>query len=512
MHHKSSYQAVILAAGMGTRLWPLTKSKPKALIKVNGKPIISYQINAYKNAGIEEDNIYVVTGYKGEKIVKYLSKKHSKVKIIENPIYDKTNNMYSLYLSLLNIEKKYVTLISNGDCIYHNEIIQRVVSNCNVNQIVCDSSFYDLESMKITISRGNIVSSISKKIHKDVASATSIDLYSISSEGIKKLKRIIENILDEDKNLWSEVAIDLLLQEYKLHPLDIKGLAWIEIDNKDDLIKAYTKFSNFKLTQSKTILCDLDGTVYLGNKPIKSAIDFINDTSEKYSYYFVTNNTSKSRNDYVIKLKDCGIRNVDIENILTPTKPMAKYLLRNDYHPIFCVGTNSLINELRELGIKIINSGSSDIINSNYIKSVVVGYDTELSYEKIKTASILLQDKTIRYFATHPDKICPTEYGPVPDVGSIVELLGNATKRKPEKIFGKPFPDILDDVLYKYNKKELVFIGDRLNTDFELAKNVSIDFILVLSGDTSILEIEDSNSNPTLIVKDFGHIKLKESQ
>ena len=92
---KQNY-AIILAAGIGSRLYPLTQEYPKSLIKVNGREILDYQIQGYLKAGIKEENIYIVTGYKHEMITEYLCDHYSKVNEIYSPDYLTTNNMYSL--------------------------------------------------------------------------------------------------------------------------------------------------------------------------------------------------------------------------------------------------------------------------------------------------------------------------------------------------------------------------------------------------------------------------------
>ena len=90
--------AIILAAGIGSRLDPITKELPKSLVKVNNKEILGYQIDGYLTSGIEEENIFIVTGYRHEMILSYIREKYPKINEIYNDDYLVTNNMYSLYL------------------------------------------------------------------------------------------------------------------------------------------------------------------------------------------------------------------------------------------------------------------------------------------------------------------------------------------------------------------------------------------------------------------------------
>jgi len=495
-------KAVILAAGVGSRLRPLTNEIPKALVKVQGKPILEYQISNYLNAGLKQKDIYIVVGYKKELIENYLKNKYPKINIIYNDEYEHTNNMYSLYLALkeLAVSSNEDIIMNNGDCIYEFNIINRLVKSQETDVIVCDKSVYFEESMKIKVENDR-VTKISKQIPKEEAYAVSIDLYKFSFESIIKLKKIIEDYLKKDKNKWTEEAIQILLNQTIIKPFEITGLKWIEIDNYEDLLNAEKLFSNFTLSSKKALILDLDGTVYLGNTPIKSAVDFINKNWNNFKFYFMTNNTSKSKDDYVKKLKNIGIKNVSNENIVTPIDSLIDFLKKENINKIFCLGTKDFKMELIKEGIQCI-----EYYKPKEIDAVVVGFDTELMYEKLKIACLLLQHKHIRYFATHTDKVCPTEEGFIPDIGSILSLIKTATGREPEKTFGKPNPELIKPILSKFDNDEIAIIGDRLYTDKKLADNLDIDFILVLSGETKIEDVQNEMKFPKLILKNLGEL------
>ena len=128
---------------------------------------------------------------------------------------------------------------------------------------------------------------------------------------------------------------------------------------------------------------------------------------------------------------------------------------------------------------------------------VVVGFDTELTYEKLKTACLLIQNG-IPWFLAHPDIRCPWGRYFIPDSGSIGNLIEQVTGVKPIEIGGKPNPKMLDYMGLKYNTKreEIFFFGDRLTTDFEMAKLAGIGACVILTGEThfdSFLEYMRSN-------------------
>ncbi len=491
---------IILAAGMGSRLESITKLKPKSMIKVNGIPIIEYQILAYLKAGIPQENIMIAIGYKADQIKKYINKKYPKIKFVVNEKYLTTNNMFSFFLCLNELNDSSDLIISNGDCIYEENIIKTIVSSDLQNCIACEKCFYTEENMKIAV-KGNKIVHISKEIKKEESYGVSIDLYKLSKKVIPCLKEIIRNIISKNANLWFEVAIDKLFNIFEFIPIDINGSKWIEIDDLNDLAMADIIFSNFTLFDKKCIVFDLDGTVYLGNRPIEATINFINKYSNCYDIYFMTNNTSKTPEEYVEKLRKFNIKTT-INHILSPVIPLIEYLKNNNIRYVYVIGTKNFQDYIQQQFNDINFTEDRDLC-----QAVLVGYDTELTYEKLKTACLLLQRKEITLIATHQDMVCPTELGMIPDIGSFLKVLELTVNRNPHITFGKPNPILLKPLLNKYRPNEIVIIGDRLYTDKALADNAGIDFILVLTGETKRVDVENLEQFPKLIVKDLSYLE-----
>ncbi len=234
-------KAIILAAGYGSRLRPITDNLPKCMVEVNNVKIIEKQLSNLIRNGIELKDIIVVTGYKSDKLKNYINEIYKGVNIVENKVYESTNNMYSLYLT-----KEYVKddnfILMNADVYYEEAIIKELLENDFENLIVCDDGIYIEESMKI-VKNGNVITNISKAITKEDAYGVSIDVYKLSKQSGKKLFSIIDKIINVDKNLnsWTEVALDMLLKEEEFHSLDIK-YNWVEIDNHEDLKHAEELF------------------------------------------------------------------------------------------------------------------------------------------------------------------------------------------------------------------------------------------------------------------------------
>lgn len=139
---------------------------------------------------------------------------------------------------------------------------------------------------------------------------------------------------------------------------------------------------------------------------------------------------------------------------------------------------------------------------------VVLGYDTERNYEKIKTAALLLQKPGVAYLASHCDRVCPTEDGPIPDIGNMISLFETATGRAPDMVFGKPNACMVTDIKARdgLTAAEVFLVEDRIYTDGESAHRVGCDFICVLSGETDRAMLEELDPAPRAIVRNVGDL------
>lgn len=252
------------------------------------------------------------------------------------------------------------------------------------------------------------------------------------------------------------------------------------------------------LRTKKAVFLDLDGTVYLGNELIDGAARFLAYLRHRnIPHYFLSNNSSRSKKDYVTKLTNLGIQ-ARTDQIILSTDGVIEFLTELQINSVYVVGTVSMKSMFQEAGINP---------ESSQPEYVILGYDTELTYAKLRKASLFLQNET-RLIATHCDLVCPTPDGPIPDVGSMLALFEKATGKKPFRIFGKPNPEMIVHVLKKHNAKprDAVMIGDRIYTDMEMANRTGCDFILVLSGETQPNEVIGLDRKPALVVNSLGDI------
>lgn len=228
-------KALILAAGLGTRLAPLTDDRPKSLVEVNGCPILFKQIeNLYQN---DIYDITIVSGYRAEMLEKTVHEKYPEVHIIESVNYASTNNMYSAYIAREAVEG-HDFLMMNADVFYDASVITALLAFSGANAIVTDVGIYIEESMKVVDREGRLIQ-IAKTVSQKEALGASIDVYKFSAGGGKAFFAKCAEYIEEKKEvkLWSEVALNDILGRVEFQACPING-RWLEIDNHEDLAAA----------------------------------------------------------------------------------------------------------------------------------------------------------------------------------------------------------------------------------------------------------------------------------
>ena len=245
----------------------------------------------------------------------------------------------------------------------------------------------------------------------------------------------------------------------------------------------------------------MDGTIYLGDDIFDGTLDFLDwIVSHGGRYMFLTNNSSKSVDKYIEKLTRMNIKATK-EDFTTSAQATGLYLQKhNSADKIYVFGTHSLKEELSLYGLTLTDKLEDDI------SCLVMGFDTELTFQKLEDACILL-NRGVEYIATNPDWVCPTEYGYVPDCGSVSEMLYNATKRRP-KFIGKPEATMIDLAIEKagMTKDDAILLGDRVYTDIRSGHNAGIDTILMLSGESTLDDLKEFDFSPTYIYQNVREL------
>ena len=252
-----------------------------------------------------------------------------------------------------------------------------------------------------------------------------------------------------------------------------------------------------RLKGCKLFLFDMDGTLYLGSRLFDFTVDLlraIRDTGGRYM--FMTNNSSKSVEDYIKKLADMGI-DAEYDDFMTSSQATAYYLKK--HYPgkvLYVSGTQSLKEELMKEGFKITE-------DTEKTEVIVSGFDTELTFRKLHDVSKMLCTRELPYIATNPDYVCPTEFGSVPDCGSVSDMLFNVSGKRPLFI-GKPSALMPKLAMEKcgVTAAQTAVIGDRIYTDIKSGLNAGALTVLVMSGETTREILEASQDKPHLVLRD----------
>ena len=240
-------KAVILAAGMGTRLNPLTNKRPKCLIEVNGESILKTGLKHLSHQGIEET--VIVVGYAKEQIIEEIGSKFNSMKIsyIENNIFDKTNNMYSLWLARNYIEGGCILI--EGDVVFQEEILSKLLKSDEERSYwLVDKFSKEMNGCMIKTKPDGLIQDIriirGKLTDVEPNSFKSVGILKITPEFGRHLSQwLSRSVTDENVNIYYDLVISENISNYPVYILDVNGLKWFEIDDIDDLRKAETIFS-----------------------------------------------------------------------------------------------------------------------------------------------------------------------------------------------------------------------------------------------------------------------------
>lgn len=250
------------------------------------------------------------------------------------------------------------------------------------------------------------------------------------------------------------------------------------------------------MKKKKLFLLDIDGTICTGETLIEGAVDFLDEIRKRQGQFvFITNNSTKGCRDYIEKFRKLGIE-TDAQNFVTATTATVRYLKKHyQGKMVYVMGTESFLEELRKHNILF----TTDHKNED-IACVLVAYDNEMTYQKIQNTCEVLSTKEVDYLATNPDLVCPIDFGFIPDCGSICQMIEHATKKTP-KYIGKPEIDMVDIALTQntFTKEETLVVGDRLYTDIACGINAGVDTALVLTGEATKEDTENTNYKPTYI-------------
>lgn len=232
-------KSIILAAGIGKRLRPITNHTPKCLIEFNGKALIDNYFNSFRECGIKE--AVLVVGYLSETLEKKLGDKYLDidVKYIHNRDYAFSNSAYSLWLAKDEISEESF-ILTDSDILFDRRILQRLVNSRNENCLVVDPVFEETGEEVKVIGEVSTVRHLGKRItDRSKLIGESLGLYRFSEKVTSLLFEGIEKYINiHGRTAEYEDALNSVLSLFKMHYITTQGLPWIDIDSPEDLQKA----------------------------------------------------------------------------------------------------------------------------------------------------------------------------------------------------------------------------------------------------------------------------------
>lgn len=260
------------------------------------------------------------------------------------------------------------------------------------------------------------------------------------------------------------------------------------------------------LKDKKLFVFDMDGTIYLGERAFPEAIEFISALKNHGKrVLFFTNNASHDHAFYLNRLSRMGFE-ASAENIMSSADVTASFLnMKRSGKRVYLLGTPELYRQFTESGVALACDADGNPVGEK-ADIVVSSFDTTLTYEKLRIACDLIRGGA-EYLCTHPDFNCPTENGFIPDSGAIAALITASTGVMP-RYFGKPYGDTVDMIsgITGEAREDMCIIGDRLYTDIATGKKHGITAVLVLTGETSLSDVEaaEESARPDIVLGDLG--------
>jgi choline kinase len=227
-------RVVILAAGVGSRLRPLTNNSPKAMIRINGKPLIQYQVESVIESGFAHEDIYVIGGYKMERIEEFF--KGTGIHFIYNPFYESMNNIYSFLLTQAVDDD---LLLINSDLFFDHRLVSLILKSEFPTCILVDRErTLTEEAMKVKLD-GNRLCSVNKQLSMAGADGEYIGISKLAADDLTVLYEKASKLIEEGETSgWYENVYEACAASVKIGAVNTEGYDWIEIDDLRDLENA----------------------------------------------------------------------------------------------------------------------------------------------------------------------------------------------------------------------------------------------------------------------------------
>lgn len=241
-------KAILISAGKGERLYPLTKNTPKSLIEIgNGLTLLETQLHSLLENNIKD--IVIIVGYKADQIEAKLKDYQKKLNIttVYNPFYDISNNLLSVWMARYYMQDEFISI--NGDDIFTPEVVEKLLkSNYDITMVIDEKKEYDDDDMKVIHKDGHILE-VNKKINPQKANGESIGMIKFSNKGPSIYTSVLDEMvrIPENRNVFYLKAIQEIIDKgFKVNYSLCKETDWSELDFHPDLklIRTYLKRNN----------------------------------------------------------------------------------------------------------------------------------------------------------------------------------------------------------------------------------------------------------------------------
>ncbi len=239
-HFPDMTKAIILSAGQGRRLLPLTAEKPKCALQIQGRALIEWQLGALEECGVRR--VTVVTGFGAEEVEDVLARRRgtATINVCFNPFFEVSDNLISCWVARTEMTEDFVLL--NGDTLFEPAVLERVVGSPPrpVTLATDEKSAYDADDMKVSLSAGGRLLRVGKDLAPDQTDAESIGMILFREQGVELFRTALEGAVRDPAGLkqWFLSVIARIAESGQVWTQSISGLDWCEVDYPLDLLRA----------------------------------------------------------------------------------------------------------------------------------------------------------------------------------------------------------------------------------------------------------------------------------
>ncbi len=239
-------KVIILSAGQGRRLLPLTESTPKCALPVAGRSVLEWQLKEIARCG-GVDEVVVVTGFGADRVDEIAASVSApRVRTLYNPFYALSDNLGTCWVARTEMDRPFI--IINGDTLFEAAILKRLLetgADAPVTLVTDRKDGYDADDMKVVV-EGGMLRRVGKKL-TDGVNGESIGMMAFRGDGPALFRDTVAHLMryGEGVSRWYLSAIDRLAQTHDVRVCDIKGLSWCEVDEAEDLAHAQTVVSGW---------------------------------------------------------------------------------------------------------------------------------------------------------------------------------------------------------------------------------------------------------------------------